>query len=52
MTQTTALDGRSYVVDTSARTYARRHVVADVWSHAMLSGQLWIAPIVQLELLY
>jgi predicted nucleic acid-binding protein len=47
-----AFDGRPFVVDTSAWAREPRRHVADDWSQAMLAGQLWITPVVKLELLY
>lgn len=45
-------DGRSYVVDTSAWARVVRRAVEEQWSEAMLAGQLWMTPVVKLELLY
>jgi hypothetical protein len=45
-------DGRSYVVDTSAWARPVRRAVGAEWSAAMTLGQLWITPVVKLELLY
>jgi predicted nucleic acid-binding protein len=47
-----AFDGQSYVVDTSAWAGRVRRAAAWAWSAAMPSGQLWITPVVKLELLY
>lgn len=47
-----AFDGSSYVADTSAWARSVRRAAADEWSQAMLAGQLWMTPVVKLELLY
>lgn len=52
MIEPVAFDGRDYVVDTSAWARAARRAAAGAWSRAMLGGQLWITPVVKLELLY
>ncbi|MEA2218677.1 MAG: hypothetical protein QOJ35_1303 [Solirubrobacteraceae bacterium] len=52
MSDASAFDGRPYVVDTSAWARTVRRAAADAWSEAMLAGQLWMTPVVKLELLY
>lgn len=52
MSDGSAFDGRPYVVDTSAWAHTVRRAAADAWSAAMLAGQLWMTPVVKLELLY
>jgi len=49
---TQAFDGQVYVVDTSAWALPVRRAAAEEWSAAMRSGQLWMTPVVKLELLY
>ncbi len=44
------LDGRPYVADTSA--WAQRRSAGDEWSRTLQAGQIWITPVVKLELLY
>lgn len=52
MSDVAAFDGRPYVVDTSAWVRGARRAAAGAWSRAMLAGQLWMTPVVKLELLY
>lgn len=52
MSDGSAFDSRSYVLDTSAWAGTLRRAAADAWSEAMLAGQLWMTPVVKLELLY
>ena len=52
MSEPSAFDGRPYVVDTSAWAHTVRRAAADAWSEAMRAGQLWMTPVVKLELLY
>ncbi|MEJ7893193.1 MAG: PIN domain-containing protein [Solirubrobacteraceae bacterium] len=52
MSDSAAFDGSSYVADTSAWARSVRRAAADEWSQAMLAGQLWMTPVVKLELLY
>jgi len=44
--------GRPYVIDTSAWARPVRRAAPLEWSAAMRSGQLWMTPVVKLELLY
>jgi predicted nucleic acid-binding protein len=47
-----AFEGHDYVVDASAWARTVRRAAADEWSTAMRAGQLWMTPVVKLELLY
>lgn len=45
-------DGRPYVADTTAWEHRNHPQVSDEWRAALLAGQLYITPVVKLELLY